>query len=68
MDWQGPINYYRNLPLARSADRQLAGGECPVEALLLVGNLDPQVSLDLVSQSAQYVTRSASPFLGGIIF
>merc|ERR1719371_139740 len=26
--------------------------ECPVEALLIVGNLDPEVSLDLVSQSA----------------
>ena len=55
MDWQGPINYYRNLPLASVG----AGGarECPVEALLVVGNLDPEVSLDLVSQSAQFVRR-----------
>ena len=55
MDWQGPINYYRNLPLARTASD--AATECPVEALLLVGNLDHQVSLELVSQSAQYVSR-----------
>ena len=55
MDWQGPINYYRNLPLAQ-AQPDMAR-ECPVETLLLVGNLDPQVSLELVSQSAQYVCR-----------
>ena len=55
MDWQGPINYYRNLPLGQAGPD--TAGECPVEALLLVGNLDPQVSLELVSQSAQYVSR-----------
>ena len=55
MDWQGPINYYRNLPLADLGAGQTK--ECPVEALLIVGNLDPEVSLDLVSQSAQFVRR-----------
>ena len=55
MDWQGPINYYRNLPLASVAAGRAT--ECPVEALLIVGNLDPEVSLDLVSQSAQFVRR-----------
>ena len=29
----------------------------PVEALLLVGNMDPEVSMDMVSQSAKYVDR-----------
>ena len=55
VDWQGPINYYRNLPLATAGPGQAR--ECPVEALLIVGNLDPEVSLDLVSQSAQFVRR-----------
>ena len=29
----------------------------PVDTLLLVGNMDPEVTLEMVSQSAEFVTR-----------
>ena len=60
-DWQGPINYFRNLPLGDSSVLKEEGPRksIPVEALLLVGNMDPEVSLDMVSQSAEYVHRWA---------
>ena len=29
----------------------------PVQTLFIIGNMDPEVSLDLVSQSAKYVDR-----------
>ena len=32
----------------------------PVDALFFVGNMDPEVSLELVSRSAKYVDRSVS--------
>ena len=59
IDWQGSINYYRNLPLA---DFQMSSSPedvepIPVQTLFIIGNMDPEVSLDLVSQSAKYVDR-----------
>ena len=59
MDWQGCINYYRNLPLSKFdnvTERDVAL-TIPVETLFLVGNMDPELSLDLVSQSAKFVER-----------
>merc|ERR1711915_562225 len=35
------------------------------ETLLLVGNMDPEVSLDLVSQSAEFVGRFAMQIING---
>ena len=32
----------------------------PIDALFFVGNMDPEVSLELVSRSAKYVDRSVS--------
>eukprot|EP00090_Calanus_glacialis_P025823 TRINITY_DN40559_c0_g1_i1.p1 TRINITY_DN40559_c0_g1~~TRINITY_DN40559_c0_g1_i1.p1 ORF type:complete len:381 (-),score=94.52 TRINITY_DN40559_c0_g1_i1:60-1181(-) len=66
-DWQGPINYFRNLPLADSSVLREEGPRqsIPVEALLLVGNMDPEVSLELVSQSAEYVERFAMQIVNG---
>jgi len=66
-DWQGPINYLRNLPLGDSSVLQdNTGKNCvPVEALLLVGNMDPEVSMDMVSQSAEYVDRFAMQIVPG---
>jgi hypothetical protein len=29
----------------------------PVDTLLLVGNMDPEVTLEMVSQSAEFVSR-----------
>jgi len=62
-DWQGPVNYLRNLPLADTSvltlDRDGADSVIPVEGLIVAGNLDPEVSLDLVTQSAEYLERFA---------
>ena len=57
LDWQGPINYYRNLPLGGTSQLQAEVGVSHVEALFVVGNMDPHVGLNLVSQSAKYVDR-----------
>jgi len=61
VDWQGPVNYFRNLPLA---DKSLINQGKPkkvleVETLFLVGNLDAGVSLEMVSASAEMVSRFA---------
>ena len=56
LDWQGSINYYRNLPLNTNTDMSEIIIS-PVETLFIVGNMDPEVSLDLVSRSAKYVER-----------
>ena len=58
-DWQGPINYFRNLPLADpSIIKEEGPGKCiPVDTLFLIGNNDPEINLELVSQSAEYVDR-----------
>ena len=59
LDWQGCINYYRNLPLSRHANvsEKDTAKTIPVETLFLVGNMDPELSLELVSQSAKFVER-----------
>ena len=59
VDWQGCINYYRNLPLSRHENvlEQDTAKAIPVETLFLVGNMDPELSLELVSQSAKFVER-----------
>jgi len=66
-DWQGPINYFRNLPLADHSILTLErpNQSIPVETLLIVGNLDPEVNLDLISQSAEYVERFAMQIVNG---
>ena len=62
-DWHGPINYLRSLPLADNNHADPIQNIC-VDTLLLVGNMDPLVSMDLVFQSAQHGDRSA---FGGYI-
>eukprot|EP00092_Neocalanus_flemingeri_P019093 GFUD01020683.1.p1 GENE.GFUD01020683.1~~GFUD01020683.1.p1 ORF type:complete len:367 (+),score=66.16 GFUD01020683.1:56-1156(+) len=68
-DWQGPINYFRNFPLAdfsRSVLKEEGPKPCiPVEALLIVGNVDPELSLDRMSQSAEYADRFAMQIVNG---
>jgi len=60
LDWQGPVNYFRNLPLSDSTMlEKKKKGVCEVDTLFLVGNLDPGVSLEMVSQSAEMVSRFA---------
>ena len=65
-DWWGPVNYYRNLDLvhthteaAEEATEEVTAltphqqQRLEVETLLIVGNDDTDVSLDLITKSAQ---------------
>ena len=65
-DWWGPVNYYRNLDLVHThteaADQAAVEATAltphqqqrlEVETLLIVGNDDTDVSLDLITKSAQ---------------
>jgi len=66
IDWRGPVNYYRNLPLTSSS---VISADPPnavsVETLFMVGNMDPEVSLDLVSRSSEYVDKFAVKIIDG---
>merc|ERR1712192_148623 len=68
-DWQGPVNYLRNLNLADTSvlqiDREGADKPIPVEALLIVGNRDPETGMELVTQSAEYLERFAMHIVNG---
>ena len=65
-DWWGPVNYYRNLDLvhthteaAEEVTEEVTSltphqqQRLEVETLLIVGNDDTDVSLDLITKSAQ---------------
>ena len=65
-DWWGPVNYYRNLDLvhthteaAEEVTEEVTAltphqqQRLAVETLLIVGNDDTDVSLDLITKSAQ---------------
>ena len=65
-DWWGPVNYYRNLDLvqthteaAEEVTEEITAltphqqQRLEVETLLIVGNDDTDVSLDLITKSAQ---------------
>lgn len=55
-DWTGPINYYRNLPFTRlNID---SGEQIDNKTLLLVGNMDPFVTIESIIQSAEHVEVS----------
>ena len=62
-DWTGPINYYRNLTLSDyghdQADVLLSSKKMSskVETLIIVGNNDTDVSLDLITKSAEIHER-----------
>ena len=69
-DWWGPVNYYRNLDLVRTHTEAAeeaaedAAALTPhqqqrleVETLLIVGNDDTDVSLDLITKSAQIPSK-----------
>jgi len=68
-DWQGPVNYLRNLNLADTSvlqiDREGLDKPIPVEALLIVGNRDPETGMELVTQSAEYLERFAMHIVNG---
>lgn len=55
-DWTGPINYYRNLPFTRlNIDN---GAQIDSKTLLIVGNMDPFVTIESIIQSAEHVEVS----------
>ena len=69
-DWWGPVNYYRNLDLvlthteaAEEAAEETTAltphqqQRLEVETLLIVGNDDTDVSLDLITKSAQIPSK-----------
>ena len=51
-DWIGRVNYIRNIPL-EDYDVAEPDIEIDVETLLIVGNADKHVPLDLISQSSK---------------
>ena len=64
IDWHGPVNYYRNLPLSKysiasrnSEEQEKKIKKLSTDVLFVVGNRDSELSLELVSKSAKYVER-----------
>ncbi|XP_068971314.1 epoxide hydrolase 4-like isoform X1 [Bombus flavifrons] len=54
-DWTGAINYYRNLPLIRlNTDTR---DQISTQTLLIIGNMDPIVTIESVVQSSEYVEK-----------
>merc|ERR1712062_416012 len=66
-DWTGPINYYRNLDLSDYGQMDTLSDKMSsqVETLLIVGNEDTDVSLDLITKSAQIPERCAVHIVNG---
>ena len=53
-DWTGPVNYYRNLDLAQDFSQMNDDiKHLAVETLLIIGNDDRDVALDLITSSAE---------------
>jgi len=55
-DWTGPINYYRNLPFSKlNIDN---GEQIDNKMLLIIGNMDPLVTIENIIQSSEHVEVS----------
>lgn len=55
-DWTGPINYYRNLPFTKlNTDN---GEQIDNKTLLVIGNVDPLVTIENIIQSSEHVEVS----------
>ncbi|KAH0955423.1 hypothetical protein HN011_006652 [Eciton burchellii] len=55
-DWTGPINYYRNLPFSKlNIDN---GEQIDNKTLLIIGNMDPLVTIENIIQSSEHVEVS----------
>ncbi|XP_076236572.1 epoxide hydrolase 4 [Calliopsis andreniformis] len=55
VDWTGAINYYRNLPFIRlNTD---SSEQIHVKTLLIIGNMDPLVTIEDIVQSSEYVEK-----------
>merc|ERR550519_644594 len=68
-DWQGPVNYLRNLPLgdisSLEIDKEWSDRPIPVEALILVGNREQEPGLELITRSTEYLERFAMQIVNG---
>jgi len=69
LDWRGPCNYLRNLPLSEvsvpDAEEEKIIIGTSVEVLFVVGNVDNLVCLDLMSQSVDYTHTCVMAIING---
>ncbi|CAK9819106.1 Epoxide hydrolase 4 [Anthophora plagiata] len=54
-DWTGAINYYRNLPFIRLNTDTC--DQISTRILLIVGNMDPLVTIENMIQSSEYIEK-----------
>ena len=54
-DWTGPINYFRKLPYIRL--NTSSSEPISTQTLLLIGNMDPSVTLESIVQSSEYIEK-----------
>ncbi|KZC07657.1 Epoxide hydrolase 4, partial [Dufourea novaeangliae] len=54
-DWTGAINYYRNLPFIRLSTE--SNELIYTRTLLIIGNMDPLVTIENIVQSSEYVEK-----------
>lgn len=52
-DWTGPVNYFRNLNLSQDFNETEDEHKLEIEALLIIGNDDNEVGLDLITASSE---------------
>lgn len=62
-DWTGPINYYRNLPFTKLNINN--GEQIDNKTLLIVGNMDPFVTIESVVQSSEHAEMSSVKVIAG---
>ncbi|XP_394354.4 epoxide hydrolase 4 isoform X1 [Apis mellifera] len=62
-DWTGAINYYRNLPFIKlntdSCD------QISTQTLLIIGNIDPIVTIENIVQSSEYIEKCNVKVISG---
>ncbi|XP_017879345.2 epoxide hydrolase 4-like isoform X1 [Ceratina calcarata] len=62
-DWTGAINYYRNLPFIRLNTETC--DQISTRTLLVVGNMDPILTIENIVQSTEYVDKFHMKVISG---
>lgn len=62
-DWTGAINYYRNLPYTRLNTE--GWEQIRTRTLLVVGNMDPSVTIESIIQSSEYIEQFSVKIVNG---
>lgn len=62
-DWTGAINYYRNLPFIRLNTDTC--DQISTKTLLIIGNMDPIVTIESIVQSAEYIKNFNVKMISG---